>query len=87
MAVNVFGVIIPTSRRCRAVDPGETPDARYGEIGKQRSTHNNYLTLPVLVMMVSQHYPFLFSHPQSWMVVALILIGGWCAISSTARGV
>src|SRR6185295_4706318 len=48
----------------------------YGEIGKQRSVHNNYLTLPVLLMMVSQHYPFLFSHPQSWLVVALILISG-----------
>ena len=55
---------------------GETPDARYGEIGKQRSIHNNYLTLPVLLMMVSQHYPFLFTHPQSWLIVALIIVIG-----------
>jgi len=55
---------------------GEVPDARYGQIGKQRSTHNNYLTLPVLVMMVSPHYPFLSAHPQSWLVVALIIISG-----------
>jgi uncharacterized membrane protein len=55
---------------------GEIPDARYGQIGKQRSTHNNYLTLPVLVMMVSPHYPFLSAHPQSWLVVALIIIVG-----------
>src|SRR6185312_10848956 len=55
---------------------GQTPDARYGQIGKQRSTHNNYLTLPVLVMMVSPHYPFLSAHPQSWLVVALIIVSG-----------
>ena len=62
MAVNVFGVIIPNQKKMIAqLIAGETPDARYGEIGKQRSTHNNYLTLPVLLMMVSQHYPFLFT--------------------------
>src|SRR4029078_850726 len=44
--------------------------------GKQRSIHNNYLTLPVLLMMVSQHYPFLFTHPQSWLIVALIIVIG-----------
>ena len=77
MAVNVFGVIIPNQKKMIAqMIAGETPDARYGEIGKQRSIHNNYLTLPVLLMMVSQHYPFLFSHPQSWLVVALILLSG-----------
>jgi uncharacterized membrane protein len=77
MAVNVFGVIIPNQKKMIAqMMAGQTPNARYGEIGKQRSIHNNYLTLPVLLMMVSQHYPFLFSHPQSWLVVALILISG-----------
>ena len=77
MAVNVFYVIIPSQKMTVAqLIAGETPEARYGEIGKQRSIHNNYLTLPVLLMMVSQHYPFLFSHPQSWMVVALILLSG-----------
>jgi uncharacterized membrane protein len=77
MAVNVFGVIIPNQTKMIAqMIRGEAPDARYGEIGKQRSIHNNYLTLPVLLMMVSQHYPFLFTHPQSWLVVALILLSG-----------
>ncbi len=77
MAFNVFMVIIPNQRRMVAqLIAGETPDARYGAIGKQRSTHNNYLTLPVLVMMVSPHYPFLSAHPQSWLVVALIIISG-----------
>jgi uncharacterized membrane protein len=77
MAINVFGVIIPGQKKMIAqMIAGETPDPRYGAVGKQRSVHNNYLTLPVLLMMVSQHYPFLFSHPQSWLIVALIIISG-----------
>jgi uncharacterized membrane protein len=77
MAFNVFVIIIPNQRKMVAqLLKGETPEARYGLIGKQRSTHNNYLTLPVLVMMVSPHYPFLSAHPHSWMVVALIIIAG-----------
>ncbi len=77
MATNVFAVIIPNQKKMIAqMLRGETPDPAYGAIGKQRSTHNNYLTLPVLVMMVSPHYPFLFSQGHAWMVVALILIAG-----------
>lgn len=77
MAFNVFAVIIPNQKKMVAqLIRGQTPDARYGQIGKQRSLHNNYLTLPVLLMMVSPHYPFLSSHPQSWLVVALILVSG-----------
>ncbi len=77
MAFNVFAVIIPNQKKMVAqLMRGEAPDARYGQIGKQRSLHNNYLTLPVLLMMVSPHYPFLSSHPQSWLIVALILISG-----------
>ena len=77
MAVNVFGIIVPAQKKLVAqLIAGETPNPKYGALGKQRSTHNNYLTLPVLLMMVSQHYPFLFSHPHSWLVVALILITG-----------
>ena len=77
MAFNVFAVIIPNQKKLIAqLVRGEEPDARYGLIGKQRSLHNNYLTLPVLLMMVSPHYPFLFSHPQAWLIVALILVSG-----------
>src|SRR3954466_12179228 len=77
MAFNVFMVIIPNQRKMVAqLIAGEVPDARYGQIGKQRSTHNNYLTLPVLVMMVSPHYPFLSAHPHAWLVVALIIVSG-----------
>lgn len=77
MATNVFAVIIPNQKKMIAqMLRGETPDPYYGMVGKQRSTHNNYLTLPVLLMMVSPHYPFLSSHPHAWLVVALILIAG-----------
>src|SRR5262249_37094603 len=77
MAANVFLVIIPNQRKMVGqLLKRKEPDARLGIIGKQRSLHNNYLTLPVLLMMVSQHYPMLFSHPHSWLVVALILITG-----------
>lgn len=77
MAVNVFGIIIPNQKKMVAqLVKGETPDGRYGAIGKQRSLHNNYLTLPVLLMMVSPHYPFLSAHPHSWLVVAFILVCG-----------
>jgi uncharacterized membrane protein len=77
MAVNVFYVIIPNQRKLVAqLQAGEEPNPRYGAIGKQRSVHNNYLTLPVLLMMVSNHYPMLYSHPYSWLVVALIIIVG-----------
>jgi uncharacterized membrane protein len=77
MAANVFMVIIPHQKKMIAqMLRGEEPDPRHGAIGKQRSVHNNYLTLPVLLMMVAPHYPFLFSHPHPWLVVALILVVG-----------
>ena len=77
MAVNVFGIIIPNQRKIVAsLMEGKAPNPRLGAIGKQRSVHNNYLTLPVLLMMVSNHYPMLSSHPQAWLIVALILIVG-----------
>ncbi|MDR3495636.1 MAG: urate hydroxylase PuuD [Ancalomicrobiaceae bacterium] len=77
MAANVFAVIIPNQRKAVAsLIKGEAPDPKYGAIGKQRSVHNTYLTLPVILMMVSNHYPMLTNHPQSWLLVALVLIIG-----------
>ena len=77
MAVNVFGIIIPNQKKIvGSLMAHETPDPRLGAIGKQRSVHNNYLTLPVLVLMVSSHYPMLTSHSQSWLIVALIIVIG-----------
>ena len=77
MAANVFAIIIPNQKKIVAsLLKGEAPDPRLGAIGKQRSVHNTYLTLPVLLMMVSNHYPFLTNHPQSWLLVALVLVIG-----------
>ncbi len=77
MTGNVFLVIIPNQRVVVAdLKAGRIPDARYGEIAKLRSTHNNYLTLPVLFLMMSNHYPMTFGHPFNWAVVGLILALG-----------
>ncbi len=77
MAANVFAVIIPNQKKITAsLLAGEAPDPALGATGKQRSVHNNYLTLPVLLMMVSNHYPLLTNHPQSWILVALVLVMG-----------
>ncbi|MQT11320.1 urate hydroxylase PuuD [Segnochrobactrum spirostomi] len=77
MAVNVFGVIIPNQRKIVAsLIAGEKPDPALGRAGKQRSLHNNYLTLPVLLMMVSNHYPMLTGHPKGWLVVGLVVVTG-----------
>ena len=77
MVGNVFFIIIPNQKKVVAdLIAGREPDPRLGIRGKQRSTHNNYLTLPVLLMMMSSHFPMIFSQRQSWVVVALILIIG-----------
>lgn len=77
MAANVFMVIIPNQRKIvAALMRGEVPDPKFGAMGKQRSLHNTYLTLPVLLMMVSNHYAFLTSHPQAWILIGLIVLGG-----------
>ncbi|MBT3535293.1 MAG: urate hydroxylase PuuD [Rhodospirillaceae bacterium] len=79
MAANVFAIIIPNQKKVTAaLLAGDAPDPKYGEIGKQRSVHNTYLTLPVLVTMVSGHYPMLSGHPQAWLIVAFIIVGGAC---------
>jgi uncharacterized membrane protein len=80
MAANVFAVIIPNQKKIVAsLLKGEAPDAKYGKIGKQRSVHNTYLTLPVILMMVSNHYPLLTQHKHGWAVVGLVLITGAAA--------
>lgn len=77
MAANVFSIIIPNQKKIvAALLEGKKPNTKYGKIGKQRSIHNTYLTLPVLVMMVSGHYPILSNHPQAWLLVGLVIVGG-----------
>jgi uncharacterized membrane protein len=77
MVANVFLVIIPNQRKTvKALLAGEAPDPRLGKVGKQRSVHNNYLTLPVVVLMISNHYPLLFATRYNWVIVAIVLALG-----------
>ncbi len=77
MAGNVFFIIIPNQGKVvAALLAGATPDPKYGKIGKTRSTHNNYLTLPVLFLMLSGHYPLTYSSPYAYVVVGCILVAG-----------
>ncbi|RFB80905.1 urate hydroxylase PuuD [Methylovirgula sp. 4M-Z18] len=77
MTGNVFFVIIPNQRKVVAdLVAGRTPDPALGKQAKQRSTHNNYLTLPVLFLMLSNHYPLTWSTPYAYIVVGLVLIAG-----------
>ena len=75
MVANVFQVIIPSQKRMvEAVSKGETPDPQLGIKAKLRSTHNNYLTLPVLFIMISNHYPMTYNHEYNWLVLIAIIV-------------
>jgi len=77
MVANVFVVIIPLQKKTvAALVAGTAPDPRWGEIGKQRSVHNNYLTLPVIFLMLSNHYPLFFATRFNWLIVAIVLAIG-----------
>ncbi len=79
MSANVFVVIIPNQKKVVAdLIAGNTPDPTLGAQAKQRSLHNNYLTLPVLLLMMSAHYPMLYSGgaPWGWLVIAFIVLAG-----------
>jgi uncharacterized membrane protein len=77
MAANVLMVIIPGQSKVVAdLIAGRTPDPVHGRRGKQRSTHNNYLTLPVVFVMISGHYPLAYATRWSWAILALLLVMG-----------
>jgi uncharacterized membrane protein len=77
MSANVFFIIMPNQRIVVAdLKAGRTPDAKYGKIAKQRSTHNNYLTLPVIFLMLSNHYPLAFASEMNWLIAALVFLMG-----------
>ncbi|WP_372800869.1 urate hydroxylase PuuD [Paracoccus seriniphilus] len=77
MTANVFLVIMPNQRIVVAdLKAGRAPDPKYGKIAKLRSTHNNYLTLPVVFLMLSNHYPLAFASRYNWIIAALIFLMG-----------
>jgi uncharacterized membrane protein len=77
MTANVFFIIMPNQRIVvKDLQDGRTPDPKYGKIAKLRSTHNNYLTLPVVFLMLSNHYPLAFATDYSWVIASLIFLTG-----------
>ena len=76
MAGNVFFGIMPSQRALvKAVEEGTKPDPVYGLNAKVRSTHNTYTTLPIIFIMISNHYPMTYNHSANWLVlIAIILI-------------
>ena len=77
MTANVAMIIIPNQKKVVAVlKAGGVPDAKYGKIAKLRSTHNNYLTLPVIFLMLSNHYPLAFASEFNWVIASLVFLMG-----------
>ncbi len=77
MTANVFFIIIPNQKVVVAdLLAGRKPDPKYGVVAKQRSLHNNYLTLPVIFFMLSVHYPLAFATPYNWVIAGLIFLLG-----------
>ena len=77
MTANVFFQIMPNQRIVVAdLKAGRTPDGKYGKIAKLRSTHNNYLTLPVIFLMLANHYPLAFGTEYAWIIASLVFLTG-----------
>ena len=77
MVANVFMVIIPNQRKVvAALIAGGAPDPELGRVAKQRSLHNNYLTLPVIFVMIGNHTPLAFAGRWNWLILAIVLVLG-----------
>ena len=77
MVANVFLIIIPNQRKVvAALLAGDEPDPALGASAKQRSLHNNYLTLPVIFIMIANHYPLTYAGPWNWLMLTIVLIIG-----------
>nr|WP_209006265.1 urate hydroxylase PuuD [Stappia sp. 28M-7] len=77
MSANVFMIIIPNQKKVvAALLAGKTPDPALGAQAKQRSLHNNYLTLPVVFLMLSNHYPLAFATQYNWAIASLVFLMG-----------
>ncbi|HWJ94434.1 MAG TPA: urate hydroxylase PuuD [Telluria sp.] len=77
MVANVLMLIIPGQRKMvNAMMAGQKPDPIHGIKAKQRSVHNNYFTLPVLFIMISNHYAMTYRHEYAWLVLGVIMAAG-----------
>lgn len=78
MAANVFAVIIPNQKKVvAALLAGEKPDPALGKMAGQRSLHNNYMTLPILLLMISAHYPMLYANGYGWLALSALGLSAW----------
>src|SRR5262249_18232991 len=74
MVANVWMGIVPAQREIiAAAEAGRTPDRTLSTRAKQRSTHNSYVTFPVIFMMLSNHYPGTYGHPLNWLILILLI--------------
>jgi uncharacterized membrane protein len=79
MAANVFFVIMPGQREMvKAKAEGRIPDPIHSANGKQRSVHNTYFTMPVLFVMISNHYALFTNHKYNWVILMAIALAGVC---------
>lgn len=77
MVANVFFVIIPGQKDLvTAKLEGRSPDPIHGIRGKQRSVHNTYFTLPVLLVMISNHYAMTYAHEWNWLILIALSLAG-----------
>ncbi|HSE93561.1 MAG TPA: urate hydroxylase PuuD [Methylomirabilota bacterium] len=77
MVANVWMIIVPAQRELiAATREGREPDWTLGARAKRRSTHNSYVTLPVIFLMFSNHYPSTYGHPLNWLVLCLLIVAG-----------
>jgi uncharacterized membrane protein len=77
MVANVWQRIVPAQRELiAAAEAGRTPDATLSARAKQRSTHNSYVTFPVIFTMLSNHYPATYGHPLNWLILWLLIVVG-----------
>lgn len=75
MVGNVFFTIIPSQKALvRAAKTGQPLDASLGKKAGQRSLHNNYITLPVVFIMLSNHFPSTFGHSGNWWILMVIMV-------------
>lgn len=80
MAANVWLRILPAQRQLvAALDAGKPPDLALGERAKQRSKHNTFMIVPVVFIMISNHFPSTYGSDRSWAILGALVLAGWGA--------
>jgi len=86
MAANVWMVILPAQRRMvAALNEGREPDFNEGLRAKGRSKHNSFIVIPVVFIMISNHYPFTYGSTNNWIILSVLVLVGWFAAKMIRR--